>query len=428
MLLYLVKHSRPDIANTVRELSKVADGATEAHWKALLRCIKYVMEDNLEGFNLEGISDSEYAGDPETRISVYGYVLYFCGAPISWKSKAGKSVTLSSTEAEYYATSEVAKEVLFAKQILEAIGIEIKYPIIIKCDNVGAIYLANNHSMSQRTKHIDTRRHFVREFVEDGILKVVFVPTKQNEADIFTKNVTEEIFNTHVPKLMSDVKKPAKEQLHTAYIMKETTMRGFDYCVEGGDFIKTIKRESNPCYMCGQMGHKADDCWGRPRLDKKEPPGPNVRKKVLRNKVHNGPDLIHINKVRPALPIATSVSLKPYTPRPIYPKETRKKANEKNKGMKMSSQEFNNRMTEIFNPKQWRSEIHNYSRGTAIAYPTHKYIEDKKQVKYNTYHCNGWTTKVRNPKGRKKANRKKRRNNGNNRKTLPVPELITAKD
>jgi hypothetical protein len=111
----LVKHSRPDISNSVRELSKVADGATEGHFKALLRTVKYVMDTedlglllqpklNQDGFYLEGISESEYAGDPDTRISVYGYVLYFCGAPIAWKSKAGKSVTLSSTEAEYYAT------------------------------------------------------------------------------------------------------------------------------------------------------------------------------------------------------------------------------------------------------------------------------------------------------------------------------------
>jgi hypothetical protein len=49
---------------------------------------------NQDGFYLEGISDSEYAGDPDNRLSVFGYILYFCGAPIAWKSKAGKSVTL----------------------------------------------------------------------------------------------------------------------------------------------------------------------------------------------------------------------------------------------------------------------------------------------------------------------------------------------
>jgi hypothetical protein len=68
---------------------------------------------------LEGISAIKYADDPDILISVYGYVLYFCGAPIPWKSKAGMSVTLSSTEAEYYATSEITKEVFFAKNLLE---------------------------------------------------------------------------------------------------------------------------------------------------------------------------------------------------------------------------------------------------------------------------------------------------------------------
>jgi hypothetical protein len=129
MLLYLVKHSCPDISNSFRELSKVAVGATEAHVKTLLRTIKYELgtEDhclllepkfNNDGFYLEGIRDSEYAGGLDTRIIVYGYVLYCCGAPIAWKSKAGKSVTLSSTEAEYYATSEIAKEVIFDKNLL----------------------------------------------------------------------------------------------------------------------------------------------------------------------------------------------------------------------------------------------------------------------------------------------------------------------
>ena len=90
---------------------------------------------------MEGISDSEFAGDKDTQISVYGYILYFCGAPISWKSKSRKRITLSSTEAEYFAVSEVAKEVIFAKQVLESIGIKLVLPITVKCDNFGATYL-----------------------------------------------------------------------------------------------------------------------------------------------------------------------------------------------------------------------------------------------------------------------------------------------
>jgi hypothetical protein len=66
-----------------------------------------------EMFHLEGFSESDYARDLETRFSVYLYSVYFCGAPISWKSKSSKSVTLSSTEAEYFAASETAKKLMF---------------------------------------------------------------------------------------------------------------------------------------------------------------------------------------------------------------------------------------------------------------------------------------------------------------------------
>ena len=155
---------------------------------------------------VKGISDSEYAGERDTWISVFAYIIYFCEAPIAWKYKSGKSVTLSSTEAEYVATSEVAKEVIFAKQVIESMGIKLQYPIIIKCDNVGAIYLSNNHTTSQRTKHIDVRYHFVREYIEDGVLKVLFIPTEDNDADIYTKNTTEELQIKHTMKNIGEVK------------------------------------------------------------------------------------------------------------------------------------------------------------------------------------------------------------------------------
>lgn len=84
-------------------------------------------------------------------------------------------------------------------------GIEIELPITIRCDNVGAIYLANNHSTSQRTKHIDIRTHFVREYIEDGIIKIIFIRSEDNDADIFTKNTSEELFNKHSSKNLEPV-------------------------------------------------------------------------------------------------------------------------------------------------------------------------------------------------------------------------------
>jgi hypothetical protein len=67
----------------------------------------------------------------------------------------------------------------------------------VNVDNVGAVYLSKNATTGNRTKHIDTRYHFVREYVEDGIVKVVFVRSEDNDADIFTKNLNGETFEKH---------------------------------------------------------------------------------------------------------------------------------------------------------------------------------------------------------------------------------------
>ena len=91
---------------------------------------------------MEAFCNSDYAGDSESRKSISGYVIYFCGCAVAWKSHGQKSVSLSSTEAEYKAILEVVTDVLFVKMLLEFFGFEVKLPIQIKVDNVGAIYLA----------------------------------------------------------------------------------------------------------------------------------------------------------------------------------------------------------------------------------------------------------------------------------------------
>ena len=105
-----------------------------------------------------------------------------------------------STEAEYVALSEICREILFVKMILEFLGEKIEYPITLFCDNVGATYLAYNAKISNRTKHVDTRRHFVSHYVEDGKIKIKFVRSEDNNADIFTKNANESTYEKHTSK------------------------------------------------------------------------------------------------------------------------------------------------------------------------------------------------------------------------------------
>jgi hypothetical protein len=101
--------------------------------------------------------DSDYAGDRENRRSITGYLIYLSGASIAWKSRQQGGITLSSSEAEYYAISEVAKEMKFVKMILNFLERDTGEWMKIYVDNIGAINLSNNAANGLRTKHIDTR-------------------------------------------------------------------------------------------------------------------------------------------------------------------------------------------------------------------------------------------------------------------------------
>ena len=75
-------------------------------------------------------------------------------------------------------------------------------PIIINCDNVGAIFLSYNAKTSARTKHVDVKYHHVREYVTDGVVAIQFVKSEDNDSDIFTKNTGREIHSRHTLKSM----------------------------------------------------------------------------------------------------------------------------------------------------------------------------------------------------------------------------------
>jgi len=122
--------------------------------------------------------------------------------PICWRSRGQKGVTLSTTEAEYVACSEVVKEILFILYLLRHMKIEVELPILVNVDNIGVIFLAENQSSSDCTKHVDIRYHFIHQYIKEGTVLIEFVRSSENDSDIFTKNVTSETFNKHVKKLI----------------------------------------------------------------------------------------------------------------------------------------------------------------------------------------------------------------------------------
>jgi len=155
-------------------------------------------------WEMKAFCDSDYGGDADSRRSVSGYVIYLFGCAVAWKSHGQKSVSLSSTEAEYKAVSEVVTDIMFIKMLLEFLGFQVALPITVHVDNIGAIYLAHNARSTGRTKHIDIHHHYVREYIEDGVVMIKFVRSEDNNADIFTKNLADTPFDKHKVTIMGE--------------------------------------------------------------------------------------------------------------------------------------------------------------------------------------------------------------------------------
>ena len=133
-----------------------------------------------------GYTDADFASQ-EHRHSVLGYAFLMHGGAVSWSSKTQAVIALSSTEAEYIASTHAAKEAKWLVMLLSEIGAEVPRPFPILADNQSAIALTKDNAFHSRTKHIDIPYHYVREAVDKGDLRLDYVKTDSNLADVFTK-------------------------------------------------------------------------------------------------------------------------------------------------------------------------------------------------------------------------------------------------
>jgi hypothetical protein len=204
--------TRPDICSEVVSLSTHLENPTEANMAAGKRVLRYLAGTTNKGVSyrkgdvdskLVVFSDSDWAGCKTTRRSTSGFLVYFAGGPISWKSKMQPTIALSSCEAEYVALTVAVKDVLFLHQLFSELGVEIESPTLIFGDNVASIALAKNPVKHERTKHIDIKHHFLRDHVTKNNIKLAYIPTEDNLADILTKTTTKQIFQRLTPNIVN---------------------------------------------------------------------------------------------------------------------------------------------------------------------------------------------------------------------------------
>ena len=138
-----------------------------------------------------GESYADCSVDVNDRNSTTGFYFKLNGrdAALSCGVKKQATVALSSSEAEYQGMAAADQEALYLKQLLEDFGIQQKHPIAIGEDNHRCIKLCQNPVMHKRSKHIETKFHFIRDKTEDGTISIPYVPTDNWAADIFTKSL-----------------------------------------------------------------------------------------------------------------------------------------------------------------------------------------------------------------------------------------------
>ncbi|KAG7554412.1 Integrase catalytic core [Arabidopsis suecica] len=197
-LRYLL-HTRPDLNYCVGVLSRYMQSPRESHGAAMKQCLRYVKGTTTLGLAYErstskipklvGYSDSSHNVDQDDGKSTTGHVFYLgeSSSPITWCSQKQDTVALSSCEAEFMAGTEAARQAIWLQDLLEEVtGVTCKEALIL-IDNKSAIALTKNPVFHGRSKHIHTRYHFIRECVEDGLVKVEHVPGEEQKADILTK-------------------------------------------------------------------------------------------------------------------------------------------------------------------------------------------------------------------------------------------------
>lgn len=193
-LRYLV-NTRPDITFSVGVLSRFMEKPTTTHMAAVKQILRYIKGTLNIGcvylkkqpdMDLVGYCDSDLAGDIDDRKSTTG-ILYFLGSsPVTWVSQKQRVVALSSCEAEYIAATAGTCQGIWLSKVISAVeGTEVK--ATLKVDNKSAIALAKNPVYHDRSKHIDTRYHFIRDCVQVGSIDLVYVNTEVQLADMLTK-------------------------------------------------------------------------------------------------------------------------------------------------------------------------------------------------------------------------------------------------
>ncbi|CAI7843831.1 unnamed protein product, partial [Closterium sp. NIES-54] len=196
-LMYLMTCTRPDLMYPLSLLARyVAPGRhRKVHWDAAKRVLRYLCSSSGMGLVLGGRglvvltshADASWVDDSAMQRSSQGYTFSLGSGSLSWRSTCSSSVLSSSCEAEIYAGAMASQELRWLTYLLTDLGEQPRSPPVLYVDNKAMISLCQEHRLEHRTKHITLRYVLARELQQRGQLRLAYVASRANTADVFTK-------------------------------------------------------------------------------------------------------------------------------------------------------------------------------------------------------------------------------------------------
>jgi len=221
MLLYLTTNTRPDIAFAVSQVARFTHSPKQSHAIAVKMIVRYLKGTRDKGtivrkassLNLTVFCDADFAGlfrsdpdaSPSSAKSRAGYIVKLSGCPLIWKSQLCSTIALSTAESEYYSLSLAMRALLPIRNLLLEMIANLNVPdsfraptgsfaVTVFEDNQAALNLATSQRLTSRTRHYHVRWHFFWQAVRDGKLDVVYIATREQEADYLTKGLPAQVF------------------------------------------------------------------------------------------------------------------------------------------------------------------------------------------------------------------------------------------
>ena len=210
-IMYAMLCTRPDVSYALSSTSRFQSNPGEEHWIAVKNILKYLRRTkdqflvygDQRDLKVAGYTDASFQTDSDDLKSQTGYVFTVNGGAVVWRSSKQDTTADSTTEAEYIAASEAAKEAVWIRKFIGELGVvpSIAGPITLYCDSTGAIAQALEPRSHNRSKHVLRKYHLIREIIDRKDIVIEKIPSEDNIADPLTKALAQDRHDMHMSAL-----------------------------------------------------------------------------------------------------------------------------------------------------------------------------------------------------------------------------------